>query len=81
MRKAISVSALILALTCPVYAGDMPNGSPQPPPPAPASATQEPTGGEMPNGEPALAGEILNDVPGDMTQIALDLLALLPSLL
>lgn len=34
MRKAIGVSALILALTCFAYAGEMPNGSPEPPPPA-----------------------------------------------
>jgi hypothetical protein len=40
MRKAVSVTALILALTCPVYAGDMPNGSPQPPP-QPATTEQE----------------------------------------
>jgi hypothetical protein len=70
MRKAISVSALILALTCPVYAGDMPNGAPQPPPPAPSSATQEPTGGEIPTG-----------ATDTLTQITLDLLAALSSLL
>jgi hypothetical protein len=54
MRKAISVSALILALTCSAYAGDMPNGAPEPPPPPPppmTSTLQAPTtDGDMPNG-------------------------------
>jgi hypothetical protein len=36
----------------------------------PTDATQEPTGGEMPN-----------DAPDGLTQTVLDLLALLPSLL
>ncbi len=31
MRKTISVAALLLALTCPAYAGDMQNDSPKPP--------------------------------------------------
>ncbi len=70
MRKALSVTALILALTCSVYAGDMPNGTPQPPPPAPSSITQEPTGGEITTG-----------VPSTLTQVTLDLLATLSSLL
>lgn len=54
MRKVISVSALILALTYSVYAGDMPNGAPEPPPPPPppmTSTAQVPTtDGDMPNG-------------------------------
>src|SRR4051812_25207936 len=69
MRKAISVAALLLALTCSAYAGDMPNGSPAPPP-QPTNAVQEPTTG----------GEMQNDVAVSLTQIALDLLAVLPSL-
>lgn len=32
MRKAVSVLALLLALTCSAYAGDMPNGTPAQPP-------------------------------------------------
>jgi hypothetical protein len=70
MRKAICVTALMLALTCPVYAGEMPNGAPQPPPPAPSSATQEPAGGEITTG-----------APDTLTQVTLDLLAALSSLL
>lgn len=32
MRKALSAAALLLALTCSAYAGEMPNGTPAPPP-------------------------------------------------
>jgi hypothetical protein len=70
MRKTISVAALLLALTCPAYAGDIQNDIHKP-----TSATQEPSGGEMQN------GIIQNEAPDGLTQIALDLLALLPSLL
>jgi hypothetical protein len=68
MRKTISVAALLLALTCPAYAGDIPNGSPAPP--QPTSTNQVPTtDGDMPN------------VSADrLAEIALDLLAALPSL-
>lgn len=42
MRKAISVSALILALACTIRAGDMQNGvTGTPPPPSPQSVTPE----------------------------------------
>src|SRR5687768_2239979 len=73
MRKTISVAALLLALTCPAYAGEMQNDSPKPPTSAvqePTDTDQEPTGGEMPN-----------DAPESLTQTMLDLLTLLPSLL
>jgi hypothetical protein len=68
MRKAISVAALLLALTCSAYAGDMPNGSPAPPPSANAVQEQE------------TDGDISTMSAGSLTQIALDLLAALPSL-
>lgn len=71
MRKALSVSALILAFVCSARAGDMQNGSPQPPPPQSATAVQTPTTTE---------GDIQNDVAASVTQIALNLLAVLPSL-
>ncbi len=61
MRKAISVSALILALVCSAYAGEMPNGSPEPPP----AVTQEAqtADGDMLNGEPdSLADAVLSIV-------------------
>jgi hypothetical protein len=69
VRKVISVAALLLALTCPAYAGDMPNGSPAPPS-QPTNAVQEQT----------IDGDISTMSAGSMTQIALDLLAVLPSL-
>ena len=56
MRKAISVSALLLALTCSAYAGEMQNGvtGTPPPTPPPNGITQEEqlAEGVMPNGEP-----------------------------
>jgi hypothetical protein len=69
MRKTISVAALLLALTCPAYAGDIPNVTPAPP--QTANTTQ------------ALDtdGEMQNDAADSLTRIALDLLAVLPSLL
>lgn len=72
MRKTISVAALLLALTCPVYAGDIQNDAPKPP----TNAVQEPTDGETLNGEIATPR-----VSDSLTQIALDMLAALPSLL
>ena len=63
MRKTISVAALLLALTCPAYAGEMQNDSPKPP----ANTVQEPTAN----------GDMQNDVASGLTQIALDLLAAL----
>jgi hypothetical protein len=69
MRKALSVSALILALTCFAHAGIMQNDSPQPPP---QSATTAPA--------PTTDGEIQNDAADNLTQIALNVLAVLPSL-
>jgi hypothetical protein len=78
MRKTLTTVALVLALTCHAWAGIMhtPN-SPQPQPtPTPASATQEPTDGVPLNGEIQTTG-----VSESLTQIALELLAVLPSLL
>ena len=66
MRKTISVAALLLALMCPAYAGEMQNDSPKPP----ANTVQESdTDGEIPN----FAADRL-------TEIALDLLAALSPL-
>lgn len=46
MRKTISVAALVLALTCTAYAGNMQNDSPKPQ----ANTVQESdTDGDMPN--------------------------------
>jgi hypothetical protein len=60
---------LLLALTCPAYAGDMPNVTPAPP--NPTNTVQEQTTND----------EMQNDAADSLTQIALDLLAVLPSLL
>jgi hypothetical protein len=71
MRKTLGVCLLVLLLTGTTSAGIMPNLPPAPPPSQATNAAQDPaTGGEMPN--PA---------PDSLTQTALDLLALLPSLL
>ena len=68
MRKIISVAALLLALTCPTYAGDIPNFTPAPP--QLGNTAQEPTtDGDMPN----FAADRL-------TEIALELLAALSPL-
>jgi hypothetical protein len=73
MRKTLILAALLLAFSCPALAGEMGTpGSPTPPPPA--SAVQEPTDTDQ-------AGEMPNGVAESLTQTALDLLALLPSLL
>jgi len=64
MRKAFSVAALILALTCSTRAGWMPNGEGNPPPP-PAIAAQM----------PATADEDSTGATDAITQIAFTLLA------
>jgi hypothetical protein len=71
MRKALSVSALILAFVCSAHADDnMQNGFTSTPQSS-ASVTQQPT---------TTDGEIQNDAADTLTQTALDVLAALPSL-
>lgn len=72
MRKTISVAALLLALTCPAYAGDMQNDAPKPP----TNTAQAPTDNATLNGDISTPG-----ASESLTQTMLDLLALLPSLL
>ncbi|HEX8150373.1 MAG TPA: hypothetical protein VF591_24530 [Pyrinomonadaceae bacterium] len=56
----------------------MQNDAPAPPPPSqPASAAQEPA--DSTEG-PTVDGDIQNEAPSDLTQIALDVFAALPSL-
>jgi hypothetical protein len=75
MRKTLMTAALLLAFSCPAIAGEMGTpGSPTPPPMA--GAVQEPTGGGTPNGEMPTPG--VSDI---LTETALDLLAVLQSLL
>lgn len=72
MGKPIRAFLLVLLVACTAQAGYMPNGSPEPPPPSePASAVQEPTAN----------GWMANDAAESLTQVTLDLLAVLPSLL
>ena len=85
MRKTLTTAALLLALSCPSFAGEMGTpGSPAPlageipnPPPP-----QAPTDGATLNGEMQTPGEMptpgLSDI---LTETALDLLAVLPALL
>ena len=78
MRKTLTTAALVLALSCPAWAGIM-HTPPAPvpePAPTPTSTSQEPTN------EPTLNGEM--GTPGlseSLTQTALELLAVLPSIL
>ena len=88
MRKTLTTAALLLALSCPAFAGEMHTpGSPTPPPQsasvAPAPADSVTLNGEI--GTPGIMhnpGEIhtpgLSDI---LTETALDLLAVLPALL
>jgi hypothetical protein len=68
MRKILGVAALMLAICCPALAGEIPN----PPAPQPQANTVQ---------EPTTDGDIQNDATESLTQIAIDLLAVLPSLL
>jgi hypothetical protein len=78
MLKAARISALVLLLTCSVQAGIMQNEAPAPPPPSqPANSIQEPT--DTPQ-ETSANGYMQNDEPSALTQIALEVLAVMPSL-
>ena len=69
MRKTLGIAALMLAFCCPALAGEIhiPPVAPYPPQ---ANTAQEPT----------TNGWIQNESADRLTQIALDLLAALPSL-
>jgi hypothetical protein len=73
MLKAMRVSAMLLALVGTTYAGEV--LTPPAPQPPQANATKEPTsGGTATDETPAGTADVL-------TQIALDVFAVLPSLL
>ena len=75
MRRTLMTGLLLLALSCPAFAGEM-HTPPAPTPPQPASAVQEPTD------EPTLSGEMSTPrVSDSLTLLALELLAVLPTLL
>ncbi len=71
MRRTVQVLALMLALSAPATAGIMQCPVTSPTPQPATSATQE----------SSADGIMGNDVAKSLTQTALDLLALLPSLL
>ena len=77
MRKTLGISLLVLLLTGSANAGVIPNDTPAPPPPQ-TSTIQEPTDAVQ---EPTAPSEISNLMPDSLTQTALDLLAVLSSLL
>ncbi len=68
MRKTLQVLVLTLAVSASAYAGDMQFPVTDPPPQS-ATAVQAPTSGNM-----------QNDATDSLTQIALKVLAVLPSL-
>ena len=75
MRKTLTTGLLLLAFSCPALAGEM--MTPPAPQPPPASPIQGPTDG------PAINGE-MHTPPGlseSLTQITLELLAVLPAIL
>lgn len=79
MRKTLGICLLVLLLTGSASAGEIPNLTPAPPPPSPqTSAVQELT--NAPDA-PTMNGVIPNDAPDSLTQTALELLAVLSSLL
>ena len=79
MGKALRASVLVLLLACSAHAGWIQNDSPAPPPPPsqPANVVQEPTNAAD---EPTTNGVMPNDAADSLTQIALELLAVLPAL-
>jgi hypothetical protein len=62
MRRLIQVSTLVLALSCSIYAGNIPFDK-NPPPPEPTSI-QEPTGGNIPFGPQVTATELALNLLG-----------------
>ena len=78
MVKAIRTSALVLLLACSAQAGVMQNDAPAPPPPSTVTAsTQEPA--DAP-GELSAGGNTQDEAPSDLSQMMLEVLAVLPSL-
>ena len=78
MRKTLTTAALLLTLSCTALGGEI--LIPPAPAPPPTGATQEPIVGETPNGY-MQTGIMPNDAPDSLTEITLELLAVLPSIL
>lgn len=82
MRKTLKTAALVLVLSCPAFAGIMHTPGAPAPQPTPASVMQEPPDDVTLNGEMPTPGIIHTPgVSGSLAQVALDLLAILPSIL
>jgi hypothetical protein len=87
MRKTLRTFALLLVLSCTTFAGEIhtPGSPAQPPPP---STLQEPAEGVSPDGEihtppgeMGTSGDIYAGVSESLAQVALDMLAVLQSIL
>ena len=76
MGRAARALTLVLLLTCPAQAGYIQNDAPAPPP-LPACAGQETTDATE---EPTTVGYFQNEAAGVLTQVSLDVLAVLPLL-
>jgi hypothetical protein len=79
MRKSISVLALLVALTCSAFAGDMQNGVTGTPQPTPTPALMGPTNdGEIPTWETDTnaGGDVQNGVVASFIEVVLNLLDL-----
>ena len=74
MRKTLGAAVLMVTFCCPALAGEIPN----PPAPQPQGLTV----GEPPTDDATLNGEVATACASDsLTETALELLAVLPSLL
>lgn len=70
MRKTLTTAALLLAFSCPTFAGEMATPGSPVAPPTTTSAAQEPTSGETLSGEIGTPG-----ISDSLTQTILELLA------
>jgi hypothetical protein len=70
------MAVLLVSLSCPMFAGEMHTGSPTTAPPPPPSATPEPT--EVETDTDGITNT--PSVSECLTEVALDLLTILPSL-
>ena len=77
MVKAAPTFALILLLACSAQAGIIQNDRPAPLSSQPVNTPQKPTDATV---QPTANDYMQNDATSDLTQVALELLAVLPSL-
>ncbi len=72
MIKFVRAAALVLLLACYAQAGDIQNGSPQPPPPS--STTSTSTTDEPTTDDPSAEGDVSEDSADPLTEAAWSLL-------